>query len=151
MIALIQKSGPAKVEVDNKTVASIESGLVILLGITQSDTEKDIDYLIEKIINLRLFENKDKHFEKSLLETDKEVLLISQFTLYASVAKGRRPDFTNAAKRDISEPLYTEFTSRLRGKNIKVQTGTFGAMMQVHLINEGPITIILNSSEKNGK
>ncbi len=149
MIALIQKSGPARVEVEDKIVGQIENGLVILLGITQSDTSKDIDYLVEKIINLRLFENEGKDFDQSILETGREILLISQFTLYASCNKGRRPDFTNAAKRDIAEPLYEELVSKLRAKNVKVKTGTFGAMMQVHLVNEGPITIILNSKDGN--
>lgn len=149
MIALIQKSGPARVEVENKIVGQINNGLVILLGITQSDSSKDIDYLIEKIINLRLFENEGKDFDQSILETGKEILLISQFTLYASCNKGRRPDFTNAAKRDIAEPLYDELVSKLRAKNVKVETGIFGAMMQVHLVNEGPITIILNSKDGN--
>ncbi len=149
MIALIQKSGPARVEVENKIVGQIENGLVILIGITQSDISKDIDYLVEKIINLRLFENEGKDFDQSIIETGKEILLISQFTLYASCNKGRRPDFTNAAKRDIAEPLYNELVSKLRAKNVKVETGVFGAMMQVHLVNEGPITIILNSTDGN--
>ncbi len=149
MIALIQKSGPARVEVENKIVGQIENGLVILIGITQSDISKDIDYLVEKIINLRLFENEGKDFDQSIIETGKEILLISQFTLYASCNKGRRPDFTNAAKRDIAEPLYNEHVSKLRAKNVKVETGVFGAMMQVHLVNEGPITIILNSTDGN--
>lgn len=148
MKAVIQKSGKASVEIDNRINGAINGGLVILLGINNSDSEKDADYLVEKIINLRLFEDSGKHFEKSLQETGKEALVISQFTLYASCDKGRRPDFNEAAKPDHARPLYEKFVEKLRAKGIKVETGEFGAMMKVSLINEGPITIILES--KNG-
>ncbi len=145
MKVVIQKSGKAKVEIDGRISGEIKKGLVILLGISTSDTEKDIDYLVEKIINLRLFEEGDKHFEKSLLDTELEVLLISQFTLYANCSKGRRPDFMESAKGDIAKPLYEKFIKKLSSKGVKVETGEFGAMMNVSLVNEGPITIILES------
>lgn len=146
MRVVIQKSGPAKVEIDNKIHNEISGGLVILLGITHSDTEKDIDYLVEKIANIRLFPESEKFFEKSILETQREILLISQFTLYAGCKKGRRPDFIEAAKPDIAKPLYEKFTKKLTEKGLKLKTGVFGADMNISLINEGPITIILDSN-----
>lgn len=148
MKVIIQKSGPASIEIDNKIHSSIDSGLVILLGITNTDTEKDIDYLVEKITNLRLFEEAEKHFEKSLLETGKKALIISQFTLYASCKKGRRPDFNEAAKPEIAKPLYEKFIQKMKENGIAVETGVFGAMMNISLVNLGPITIILDSKHE---
>lgn len=145
MKAVIQKSGPAKVEVDGKVTGRIDKGLVILLGVKPADSSHDVDYLVEKIANLRLFQKGDKDFEESLQENNKEALVISQFTLYASCKKGRRPDFGEAAKADIAEPLYQEFVKKLGKKGIKVETGIFGAEMLVSLVNEGPVTIILES------
>ncbi|MDA1060572.1 MAG: D-aminoacyl-tRNA deacylase [bacterium] len=145
MRAVIQKSGKANVEINNQIHSEIESGLVILVGINNDDTSADIDYLVEKISNLRLFEEGEKHFEKSILDTKKEALIISQFTLYASCEKGRRPDFNQAAKPEIAKPMYQEFINKMKEKGIKVKTGIFGAMMNVTLRNEGPITIIINS------
>ena len=145
MKVVIQKSGQAKVKINGKTHSEIEEGLVILLGIKAGDTEKDIDYLVEKIINLRLFEEGEKHFEKSLLEKNKQALVISQFTLYGDCKKGRRPDFALSAKSEEAKPLYEKFLEKLSGKGIEVKSGIFGAMMDVHLINKGPITIILES------
>lgn len=145
MKAVIQKSGPAKVEVDDQIIGQIESGLVILLGITHDDTEKDLDYMADKICNLRLFEEGEKYFEKSVLELGKEILLISQFTLYAGTKKGRRPDFIDAAKGEKAEPLYNSLAEKLRQRGLNVATGKFGAMMKVSLRNDGPVTIILDS------
>ena len=150
MRAIIQKSGAASVEVDGSKTGEIKSGLVVLLGITNSDTDEDIDYLTEKISNLRLFDSEGKYFEKSVLDTTKELLVISQFTLYASTRKGRRPDFNEAAKAEIAEPIYEKFCEKLKEKGLKVETGKFGAMMYVNLVNEGPVTIILDSQDKNG-
>lgn len=148
MRVVIQKAGASKVEIEGLTEGKIDQGLVILLGITEGDGEKDIDYLVEKISNMRLFADGEKHFEKSLLETGQQALVISQFTLYASCKKGRRPDFNMAAKPDTARPLYEKFIDKLREKGIKVETGSFGAMMYVSLVNEGPITIILDSNEQ---
>ncbi len=145
MKVVIQKSGPASVTVDGKVHAEIKRGLVILLGITNDDKKDDIEYLVEKISNLRLFEEAEKHFEKSIIDAKEEALVISQFTLYAGVKNGRRPDFTQAAKPEIAKPIYNEFVARLRAKGLEVQTGEFGAMMEVKLINEGPVTIIIDS------
>lgn len=145
MKVVLQKSGPARVEINNKIHGEIKSGIVILIGITHDDTEKDIEYLVEKILNLRVFESEGKYFEKSILEVGEEILAISQFTLYASCRKGRRPDFIEAAKPDIAKPLYDKFIEALKAKGAKVQTGVFGADMQVHLVNQGPITLIIDS------
>ena len=112
MKAVIQKSGNASVKIEREINGAIEEGLVILLGITTDDNESDVERLVEKIINLRLFEEGDKHFEKSLLETHKQALVISQFTLYASCNKGRRPDFIKAAKPEIAKPLYEKFVEK---------------------------------------
>lgn len=148
MKVVIQKSGYAKVEINGKIVGEIDRGLVVLLGINNSDSEEDINYLVEKIANLRLFEEDNKHFEKSIVETSKNILLISQFTLYASVKKGRRPDFAEAAKGDIAKPLYEKFIEMLKAQGLNVQTGEFGEMMKVSLTNEGPITIIIDSKQQ---
>jgi len=145
MRAIIQKSGEANVEIEGKIYSEIKGGYVILLGITHADTEKDMDYIVEKICNLRLFEEGEKYFEKSIIETKGEILLISQFTLYADTKKGRRPDFINAAKRDFAEPLYDKVVVSLKEKGLAVKTGVFGAMMKVSLRNDGPVTIILDS------
>ena len=147
MKVVIQKSGPANVVIEGKTKREISEGLVILLGITDGDTEKDIDYLVEKISNLRLFADEDNHFNKSILETSKEILLISQFTLYASCKKGRRPDFAAAAKGEVAKPLYEKFVEKLRAKALKVETGEFAAMMEVNISNQGPVTIIIDTKD----
>ncbi len=145
MKVVLQKSGPAKVEIENKVHGEIKSGIVLLIGVTHDDTEKDIEYLVEKISNLRIFESEGKYFEKSIIEVGEEILAISQFTLYASCRKGRRPDFIEAAKPEVAKPLYDKFIEKLKEKGIKVQTGVFGADMQVHLVNQGPITLIIDS------
>ncbi|MCX6734937.1 MAG: D-aminoacyl-tRNA deacylase [Candidatus Peregrinibacteria bacterium] len=145
MKVVLQKSGSARVEIENKIHGEIKSGIVLLIGITHDDNEKDIEYLVEKITNLRIFESEGKYFEKSILEVSEEILAISQFTLYASCRKGRRPDFIEAAKPEVAKPLYDKFIEKLKEKGIKVQTGVFGADMQVHLVNQGPITLIIDS------
>lgn len=145
MKAVIQRCGPAKVEVNGKISGQIDRGLVVLLGIKPDDNEKDIEYLVDKITNLRIFAENEKHFEKSLIDSSKQALVISQFTLYASCKKGRRPDFGLSARRETAQPLYEKFIAKLREKGIKVETGIFGAEMDVSLVNEGPVTIILES------
>ena len=151
MKAVIQRSLKAQVEVQGKIVGEIKNGLVILLGISTDDTEGDIAPLINKIVNLRLFEQGDKFFEKSIKESEKEILLISQFTLYASCKNGRRPDFIKAAKAEQAEPLYKMFIKKLKEEEIKVETGVFGEMMNISLTNNGPVTIILDSKELTNK
>jgi len=130
---------------DGKTVGEIESGLVILLGVKQDDTEKDAENLVKKIANLRIFPSDKGHFETSLIDEKKEVLVVSQFTLYGSTKKGRRPDFVAAAKPDLAEKLYDLFVKKMRETGLKTETGEFGAMMDVQLTNTGPVTFMIES------
>jgi len=148
MRAVIQKSGQASVEINEKIVAEINKGLVVLVGITNTDTDKDVDFITDKISNLRLFEEGAKYFEKSIADTTKQILLISQFTLYGECRKGRRPDFVNAAKAEVAEPIYNKLVNKLKALGLDVKTGVFGAMMKVSLTNEGPVTIILDSKQQ---
>ena len=146
MKALIQRVSSGSVIVENKTVGSIQKGLVVLLGVTHSDSEKDIDFIINKIVNLRIFGNEEiDNFEKSVKEIDGGILIISQFTLYADMKKGRRPSFINSAKSDFAEEIYNKFIEKIKEENLLIQTGIFGAKMQVKIINEGPVTLILSS------
>ena len=119
----------------------------MLLGVTHSDSEKDIDFIINKIVNLRIFGNEENdNFEKSVKEIDGGILIISQFTLYADMKKGRRPSFINSAKSDFAEEIYNKFIEKIKEENLLIQTGIFGAKMQVKIINEGPVTLILSSN-----
>ncbi len=144
MKLVIQRSKEASVEVDGKIVGAIPFGLVILVGFTQNDTETDIDYLIDKTLNLRIFDDEHGVMNRSLLDVGGYILSISQFTLYADAKKGRRPSYTHAMKREEAIPLYTLWNQKL-SQFVPVETGIFGAEMNVHLINDGPITIILES------
>ena len=145
MRAVIQRVESASVEVDKKVVGKIGKGLLIFLGIAHEDSEKDTDYLVDKINNLRIFEDEDEKMNLSLLDIKGEVLLVSQFTLYADCRKGRRPSYDKAAKPEFAEKIYEEFIQRLKSKISKVETGIFGANMKVNLINSGPVTILLDS------
>ena len=146
MKALIQRVSSGSIIVENKTVGSIQKGLVVLLGVTHSDSEKDIDFIINKIVNLRIFGNEENdNFEKSVKEIEGEILIISQFTLYADMRKGRRPSFVNSAKSEFAEEIYNKFIEKIKEENLLIQTGIFGAKMQVKIINEGPVTLILSS------
>ena len=146
MKALIQRVSSGSVIVENKTIGSIQKGLVVLLGVTHSDSEKDIDFIINKIVNLRIFGNEENdNFEKSVKEIEGEILIISQFTLYADMRKGRRPSFVNSAKSEFAEEIYNKFIEKIKEENLLIQTGIFGEKMQVKIINEGPVTLILSS------
>ncbi len=145
MKLVIQRSKEAHVKIDEKITGQIKSGLVVLVGITHEDTEADIDVLVQKMIHLRIFPDESDKLNLSLVDTEGSILSISQFTLYADVKKGRRPNFTSAAKPDEAEKLYELFNQKLREENIHIETGVFGAMMDVSLVNEGPVTITLES------
>ena len=145
MKAIIQRVNFAKVTVDEKVVGEIKTGLLIFLGVTQNDSEKDVDYLVNKIINLRIFKKDENHFDLSLVDVKGESLVVSQFTLYGNCTNGRRPDFISAAKPDRAEELYNKFVQQLKSLNIKTETGVFGADMKVILENDGPATFILES------
>ena len=143
MKVLVQRVLSSSVEVDNKIVGQINKGLMLLVGFTDSDTDKEIDYMVDKIINLRIFDDENGVMNKSLIDVNGSILSISQFTLYAETRKGRRPSYIKALNGDKAILLYDKFNNKLKEENIKVETGIFGADMKVSLINDGPITIML--------
>jgi len=143
MRALLQRVNSGKVTVEDRTVAEISSGLVILLGIGQGDNEEKARFLVDKIANLRIFEDDEGKFNKSILEQGGEVIVVSQFTLYADTRKGRRPSFTEAAPPEFAAPLVEKFADLLRTRGISTRTGVLGARMLVEIQNDGPVTIWL--------
>jgi D-aminoacyl-tRNA deacylase len=145
MRLVIQRSKEAKVTVNQEVTGAIEKGFVILVGVTHEDTEKDAAFLAEKAANLRVFEDEAGKMNLSLLDVGGEILSVSQFTLYGDCRKGRRPNFMDAAKPDQAEKIYEAFNRLLSEKGIKVETGKFGAMMDVQLTNDGPVTLIIDS------
>ena len=149
MRLLIQRVTQASVTVDNKIKSTIKQGLLIFVGIINEDTKDDIEYLVKKAVNLRIFDDEYGVMNKSVIEIAGEVLVVSQFTLHASTKKGNRPSYIRAAKSEISIPLYEEFCSSLSDQlNKEVQTGEFGADMKVKLINDGPVTILIDSKNR---
>jgi len=142
MRVLVQRSKNSSVKVDNKVVGSINSGLVLLVGFTYGDNEEVIDKMIKKVINLRIFDDANGIMNKSILDYGGEILSISQFTLYADTKKGNRPSYINALKSEQATLLYDLFNKKLK-EYIKVETGLFGAEMEVNITNDGPITIML--------
>jgi D-tyrosyl-tRNA(Tyr) deacylase len=145
MRAVVQRVKQSSVKAGNEVVGQIGIGLLVLLGVARDDTVKDADYLVNKIINLRIFEDQDGKMNRSLLETGGELLAVSQFTLLADCRKGRRPSFVEAADPQKATDLYEKFVDRVRENGVKVQTGRFRAMMEVALINDGPVTVIIES------
>lgn len=145
MKVIIQRCSSAKVTVDEEIIGQIDQGLMLLVGVTHEDEEKDADYLAEKIAGLRIFEDESGKMNHSVLDVQGAILSVSQFTLYADTRKGKRPNFMAAAKPDLAEPLYEYFNEQLRKKGLHVETGKFGAMMDVSLTNDGPVTLILES------
>lgn len=149
MKVVIQRVRKASVSIDNKIKSSINRGLLVLVGITNGDDRNDIEWLCNKIVSLRIFDDKDGVMNLSLLDVDGEMIVVSQFTLQANTKKGNRPSYINAAKPDVSIPLYEDFVRQLElllGK--QVQTGVFGAQMDVLLINDGPVTIVMDSKNR---
>ncbi len=145
MRLVIQRVSRAEVRVDGEITGAIDNGLVVLLGVTHEDTSEDIDYLLQKMINLRIFSDADGKMNLSLLDSGGGLLIISQFTLYADTSRGRRPSYTDAALPERAEELYEEFVAKARSQSLQVETGIFGAFMEVELVNDGPVTIILES------
>ncbi|BCB04952.1 D-aminoacyl-tRNA deacylase [Bacillus sp. KH172YL63] len=145
MKVVLQRSKEASVTVDGEVKGEITSGAVLLVGITHEDTVEDARYVADKVANLRIFEDGEGKMNHSLLDVEGEILSISQFTLYGDCRKGRRPNFMNAARPDQAEGLYDQFNAFLKEKNLKVETGVFGAMMDVQLTNDGPVTLIIES------
>ncbi|MCD4664772.1 MAG: D-tyrosyl-tRNA(Tyr) deacylase [Bacteroidales bacterium] len=147
MRAFVQRVSSGSVSIDGKMVGKIGTGLVILLGVKNGDTEADAKFLADKCVNLRIFTDEAGKFNLSALDVGGELLAISQFTLYGNTRKGRRPSFIEAAPPEISEPLYEKFVGFLKESGLKVATGEFGAMMLVEINNHGPVTIIVESKE----
>lgn len=145
MIALVQRVSEAKVTVDGKIVGSIGRGILVLLGIGEDDEKGDADFLAEKVIHLRIFEDEAGKMNRSPMDISGELLIVSQFTLLGDCSKGRRPSFIRAARPEKAIPLYEYFTNQCRKSGLKVETGQFQAMMAVSLVNDGPVTLILES------
>jgi D-aminoacyl-tRNA deacylase len=150
MKVVVQRAKHAKVTVNGEVVGSIDHGLVLLVGVTHSDTVEDAAFIADKIAHLRIFEDESGKMNLSVLDVGGEILSVSQFTLYGDCRKGRRPNFMEAAKPDRALPIYEAMNAALRQKGIRVETGKFGAMMEVELINDGPVTLIVESKEKAG-
>ncbi|AOV07638.1 D-aminoacyl-tRNA deacylase [Sporosarcina ureilytica] len=145
MRVVLQRTGPANVKVDGEVTGAIDKGYVLLVGLTHTDSEEDVSYVAKKIANLRLWEDEEGKMNKSILDVHGEILSVSQFTLYGDTRKGRRPSFIDAARPEQAEPLWELFNEKLEEEGLKVQTGVFGAMMDVSLVNDGPVTIIVES------
>jgi D-tyrosyl-tRNA(Tyr) deacylase len=145
MRVVLQRVKHAQVDIEGKTVGRIEQGLLLLVGIKTGDTEDDIQYAADKISGLRIFEGNGGKMNRSVIDSDGAILSVSQFTLYGDTSKGRRPSFIEAARPEIAEPLYQVFNEKLRAHGLHVETGVFGADMAVSLMNDGPVTIIVES------
>jgi len=145
MIALLQRVSEAKVTVDDKIAGEIGSGLLIFLGVFQNDTLEDTKFLTNKIVHLRIFDDDAGKMNRSLLDVEGAVLVVSQFTLCADTKKGRRPSFIKAAQPELGEKFYNNFIQDLKERGVPVATGIFGAMMDVQLVNDGPVTFVLDS------
>ena len=149
MKAVLQRVSQASVTIDNQTVAKIEQGLLVLVGIVEEDTQEDINWLVNKIMNCRIFSDENGVMNKSVKDIDGDVIVVSQFTLHASTKKGNRPSYIKAAKPDVAIPLYESFIKICEADLQKpIQTGQFGADMKVALVNDGPVTIIIDSKSK---
>ena len=148
MRAVVQRVTEAWVSVDGREVGRIGAGLAVLLGVGREDEEADAQYLVQKIINLRIFSDEENRFNRSALDVGAEFLLVSQFTLYADTRKGRRPDFTGAAQPQEAQRLYEYTVGRFRETGLGVATGKFQEYMQLHLQNDGPVTILLDSADR---
>lgn len=151
MRVVLQRSKDASVKVNNKVVGKIDFGLVLLVGFTDKDSSCEIDYMVDKVINLRVFDDENGVMNKSLLDVGGSILSISQFTLYGDAKKGRRPSYVKALNGNEAIKLYDEFNDKLKNKNINVQTGIFGADMKVTFTNDGPVTLLLEKENLNEK
>ena len=151
MKAVVQRVESASVSIGGKMVAQIGSGILLFLGVAEGDTQKEADYLSEKAVHLRIFEDEEGKMNRSLLDVAGDMLVVSQFTLLGDCRKGRRPSFVEAARPEEAIPLYEYFKNQVRGLGVAtVQTGVFGADMKIGLVNDGPVTILLNTRQENG-
>ena len=152
MIALVQRVKEARVEVEHQTVGSIGKGILVLLGIHRTDSLDELRWVVKKVTHLRIFPDEEGKMNRSLIDIDGEVLVVSQFTLYGDTRKGNRPSFVESAKPAVAEPLYEQFIDEMNLWVLKpVATGIFGAMMDVHLINDGPVTLIVEKRKEARK
>jgi D-tyrosyl-tRNA(Tyr) deacylase len=147
MKAVIQRVKSARVSIDGKTKGEIDQGLVVFLGVGKEDGPQDVDYLASKISGLRIFPDPTGKFDRSVTDVGGKVLVVSQFTLYGDCRRGRRPSFTDAAPPEVAEGLYNHFIKRISQEGLPIESGTFQAMMEVHLVNDGPVTILLDSQK----
>jgi len=144
---VVQRVKRAKVSVDDKAIGQIDHGIMLLLGVEEDDEEKDLEYLCDKVVNLRIFEDEEGKMNKSVLDVQGSLLVVSQFTLLGDARKGRRPSFIQAARPEKAVPMYEKFIDNMVKSGLKTQTGEFGADMQVELVNDGPVTILLDSKK----
>ena len=147
MRGVVQRVSRAKVTVGDEITGQIGPGILLLLGVGQHDDQTDLKYLLDKTLNLRIFEDESGKMNLSLLDTGGELLVVSQFTLYGDCRKGRRPGFSDSAPSGIAEKLYEQFVSEARARGVTTQTGRFAAMMDVELVNDGPVTLLLDSKK----
>src|SRR5436190_21704504 len=150
MRLVIQRVSQASVTIDSSTAGAIQTGLVVLIGISRSDTRADADYLSDKLLGLRIFPDDSGKMNRNVAEAGGGLLLVSQFTLYGDCRKGRRPSFDQAAPPDQAKAIYDYFVETLRRGSVPVETGVFQAMMEVHLVNQGPVTILVDSDDRGG-
>jgi len=147
MRGVVQRVKRAQVSVEDNIIGKIEHGIMLLLGVEESDDEKDLEYMTDKVVNLRIFEDEEGKMNKSLLDVSGSILVVSQFTLHGDARKGRRPSFITAARPEKAVPLYEKFIQNMKNRGIKTQTGEFGADMEVLICNDGPVTILLDSKK----
>lgn len=147
MRAVVQKVNKASVTVDEESIGSIDKGLLVLLGIGKDDDECDVEYMVKKIIGLRIFEDDNDKMNLSVKDVQGEILVVSQFTLYGDTRKGKRPNFMASASPDMAEKYYNDFIDKCLNNGIKTETGLFGAHMKIELINDGPVTIMIDSKK----
>lgn len=150
MKVLIQRVSRAKITIDGNVAGSINRGFLLLAGFRENDTEEDLKWMTKKILNLRIFPDTTGNMNRSLSEIDGELLVISQFTLHANVRKGRRPSFVKAASPEFAEMMYNQFVHDLKASGLKTESGIFGAKMQIELVNDGPVTIMVDSQSERG-
>ena len=147
MRAVVQRVSEASVKVEGNIVGEIDKGLLVLLGVGEEDNDKDLEYMVDKILGLRIFGDDNGKMNLSLLDIGGEILVVSQFTLYGDVRKGKRPSFSTSAHPDKAEKIYNQFVERCKDKGIRTEKGIFGANMEVNLLNNGPVTILIDSKK----
>lgn len=148
MRAIIQRVQEAKVHVDDDTVGEIDHGMLVFLGVGEGDDEEDLEYLVDKLVHLRIFADDDGKMNRSLLDVDGQMLVVSQFTLYADTSRGRRPSFVEAMEPGGAKQMYEQFVEQVAERGVDVESGVFGEMMDVELLNDGPVTIFIDSRQR---